>query len=423
MSNTKEKVKEEVKVEAKNITPVKTEGEFKIKSAKKMKNLGEKSTPKITKLDLTQAQEVTKTKEKNAVQKQETNAGNVHVKEQKDQSGVQQVVKEVRSTVENVTEEQEVDSPIQLISDEETNINESGVAGSTEAAASLSEQKEIPQETETQKLPENIDKLIKFMEETGGSIEDYSRLNADYSAIDDKALLHEYYKKARPSLDHEERNFIIEDSFAFDEELDEARDIRKKKLAYKEEVAKAKGFLEDVKSKYYDEIKLRPGVTQDQQKATDFFNRYNEDQDANKVKHDAFLQRTNNLLNDEFKGFDFKLGDKKFRYGVKDPAKVADQQGDISNFIKTFLNEKGEINDAKGYHKALYAARNADTIAQHFYEQGKTDAIKDTMAKSKNISTEPRKVASGEVFVNGLRVKSISGLDSTKLKISKKTFN
>jgi hypothetical protein len=316
---------------------------------------------------------------------------------------------------ENVTEEQKVDSPLQLITDEDDTKDV--------VAKDILKQKETPSEVEKQILPENIEKLIQFMEETGGTIEDYTRLNADYSNINDDALLHEYYKKARPHLDQEEREFVIEDSFSFDEELDEARDIRKKKLAYKEEVAKAKGFLEDVKSKYYDEIKLRPGVTQDQQKATDFFNRYNEDQDANKVKHDAFLQRTNNLLNDEFKGFDFKLGDKKFRYGVKDPAKVADQQGDISNFIKTFLNEKGEINDAKGYHKALYAARNADTIAQHFYEQGKTDAIKDTMAKSKNISTEPRKVASGEVFVNGLRVKSISGLDSTKLKISKKTFN
>ena len=423
MSNTKEKVKEEVKVEAKNITPVKTEGEFKIKSAKKMKNLGEKSTPKITKLDLTQAQGETKTKEKDAVQKQETNAGNVHVKEQEDQSGVQQVVKEVRSTIENVTEEQEVGSPIQLISDEETNINESGVAGSTEATASLSEQKEIPQETETQKLPENIDKLIKFMEETGGSIEDYSRLNADYSVIDDKALLHEYYKKARPSLDHEERNFIIEDSFAFDEELDEARDIRKKKLAYKEEVGKAKNYLEELKGKYYDEIKLRPGVTQDQQKATDFFNRYNEEQDAAKVKHERFIAKTKQVISNDFKGFDFELGDKKFRYGIKNPSTVADKQSDISNFIGKYLDKNGEVSDHKGYHKALYAAQNVDTIANHFYEQGKTDAIKTQLAKSKNINIEPRPVASGDVFKDGFKVKAMSSIDSSQLKIRKKKFN
>ena len=420
MSNTKEKVKEEVKVEAKNITPVKTEGEFKIKSAKKMKNLGEKSTPKITKLDLTQAQEVTKTKEKDAIQIGETTK--VHVGKSTESS--KEVDKEIRVEPDkNVTEEQEVDSPIQLISDEETNINESGVAGSTEATASLSEQKEIPQETETQKLPENIDKLIKFMEETGGSIEDYSRLNADYSAIDDKALLHEYYKKARPSLDHEERNFIIEDSFAFDEELDEARDIRKKKLAYKEEVGKAKNYLEELKGKYYDEIKLRPGVTQDQQKATDFFNRYNEEQDAAKVKHERFIAKTKQVISNDFKGFDFELGDKKFRYGIKNPSTVADKQSDISNFIGKYLDKNGEVSDHKGYHKALYAAQNVDTIANHFYEQGKTDAIKTQLAKSKNINIEPRPVASGDVFKDGFKVKAMSSIDSSQLKIRKKKFN
>ena len=420
MSNTKEKVKEEVKVETKNITPVKTEGEFKIKSAKKMKNLGEKSTPKITKLDLTQAQEVTKTKEKDAIQIGETTK--VHVGKSAESS--KEVDKEIRvESDKDVTEEQEIDSPIQEISDEENNINESGVAGSTESTASLSEQKEILQETETQKLPENIDKLIKFMEETGGSIEDYSRLNADYGAIDDKALLHEYYKKARPSLDHEERNFIIEDSFAFDEELDEARDIRKKKLAYKEEVGKAKNYLEELKGKYYDEIKLRPGVTQDQQKATDFFNRYNEEQDAAKVKHERFIAKTKQVISNDFKGFDFELGDKKFRYGIKNPSTVADKQSDISNFIGKYLDKNGEVSDHKGYHKALYAAQNVDTIANHFYEQGKTDAIKTQLAKSKNINIEPRPVASGDVFKDGFKVKAMSSIDSSQLKIRKKKFN
>tara|TARA_R110000765_G_scaffold193775_2_gene299374 strand:+ start:2786 stop:4030 length:1245 start_codon:yes stop_codon:yes gene_type:complete len=408
--------------EVKETKPEIQEGEFKVKSAKRMKNLGEVNELEPIKVDLSK-KEKTKTEEKDAVQKQETNAGDVHVKEQEDQSGVQQVVKEVRSTVENDAEKQKVDSPLQLITDEDNNIDKNGVAGSDETTTSLQEQKEIPQETQTQKLPENIEKLVQFMEETGGTIEDYGRLNADYSSVDTDTLLHEYYKTAKPHLNAEERGFIIEDSFSFDEELDEARDIRMKKLAYKEEVAKAKNFLEDLKVKYYDEIKLRPGVTQEQLKATEFFNRYNEDQEVNKVKHENFKNRTKELLNNDFKGFDFKLGDKKFRYGIKDPSSVASQQADISTFIKTFLNEKGEIQDAKGYHKALYAARNADTIAQHFYEQGKTDAIKDTIAKSKNINTSMRKTASGEVFIDGLKVKAISGLDSSSLKIKKKTFN
>ena len=224
-------------------------------------------------------------------------------------------------------------------------------------------------------------------------------------------------------MNAEERNFIIEDSFQYDEEVDEERDIKKKKLAYKEEIAKAKNFLDDLKDKYYAEIKLRPGVTQEQQKAMDFFNRYNENQEVNKAKHERFISATKSILNEDFKGFDFKLGDKKFRYGVKDPSSLGESQSDISNFIKTFLNKEGEVENPKTYHKALYAARNVDTIANHFYEQGKTDAIKEQIAKSKNISTEPRKTGSGEVFVGGLKVKAISGLDSSKLRIKKKTFN
>ena len=409
-------------LEIKDTTPIAQEGEFKIKSAKKMKNLGEQGDSNVIKVDLSK-KEKTQTKEKDAVQEQETNAGNVHVKKQEDKSSVQEVVKEIRPSIEDDAEKQEIDSPLQLISDEDNKTNKSGVAGSDEVTTSLPEQKEIPKEVETQKLPENIDKLIKFMKETGGDIVDYTRLNADYTDVDSDTLLHEYYKTAKPHLNAEERGFIIEDSFSFDEELDEARDIRKKKLAYKEEVAKATNFLEDLKVKYYDEIKLRPGVTQDQQKATDFFSRYNEEQKVNKEKHNRFISKSKELLNEDFKGFDFDLGDKKFRYSIKDPVSVADNQTDISNFIGKFLNKEGEVAKHKEYHKALYAAQNADAMAQHFYEQGKTDAIKDSIAKSKNITTEARKTNTGEVFIGGLKVKAITGLDSSKLKIKKRTFN
>ncbi len=260
------------------------------------------------------------------------------------------------------------------------------------------------------------------MEETGGSVEDYVRLNADYTNVDNNTLIREYYKQTKPHLDSEDISLLLED-FDYDEDIDEPKDIRKKKIAFKEEVSKAKNFLEGLKGKYYDEIKLRPGVTQEQQKAMDFFNRYNEEQQAIAEARNNFIDRTKNLLNDNFKGFDFKIGENKFRYAIKNPKQVSEAQSNIDNFVKTFLNEKGEIGDMQGYHKALYAARNADTIAQHFYEQGKADAVKDVMAKSKNISTEPRQTTSGDVFIGGLKVKAISGLDSSKLKIKTKKFN
>ena len=390
---------------------VKQEGEFKLQAKpKKPKNLGKKE--EVTKIEIpntaVEAQgeivpEVTKVeiKEEDAVQTQETNDSNVVVEESKDSSDSKEVVEEIRATNE------EIESPLTVIEDveEETKVT-----------------KEVEQAVQEQRvLPENIEKLVSFMEETGGTVEDYVRLNADYTNVDNNTLVREYYKQTRPHLDHEDVSLLLED-FDYDEELDDDKDIRKKKIAFKEEVGKAKNFLEDLKGIYYDEIKLRPGVTQEQQKAVDFFNRYSEEQQVVKQRQEHFSKTTNQLFSNDFKGFDFSVGDKKFRYGVKNPEAVAEAQTDIANFVKTFLNDKGEISDAQGYHKALYAARNADTLAQHFYEQGKADAVKDVMAKSKNISTEPRQTAQGEVFVNGLKVKAISGVDSSKLKIKKVTI-
>lgn len=268
-------------------------------------------------------------------------------------------------------------------------------------------------------LPENIEKLVSFMEETGGTVEDYVRLNADYSNTDSEVLLKEYYKQTRPHLDLEEIEFLIEDNFDYDEDIDDERDVRKKRLAFKEEVAKAKNYLETIKGKYYDEIKLRPGVTQEQQKAVEFFNRYNTDQQKAETQHSKFKTDTKTLFTQDFKGFDFNLGEKSFRYGVSNPDAVAEKQSNISNLIKKFLNEDGEVKDVKGYHKAMYAAENADTLAKHFYEQGKADAIKDVVAKSNNISMEPRASSPGDGFINGFKVKAINGVDTTKLKIKK----
>ena len=395
---------------------VKSEGEFKFKKkTPKMKGQGN-VVPEVTKIDLS------KKTEDDAIQVGETET----VVDDKQAADLPEVEKEVRDNSSEVTKvdlKEEVESPLELVEDEDSNPEEITMVGGTESPDTSQEQKEVLPQAQTQDYPENVDKLIEFMKETGGTIDDYVRLNADYSNVDGGALLKEYYKQAKPHLDSEEIDFVIEDSFSFDEDLDEARDIRKKKLAYKEEVAKAKSYLDSLKDKYYAEIKLRPGVNQEQQEATDFFNRYNEEQAATKVNQDRFVSQTDELLNNDFKGFDFKVGEKKFRYGVKDPVKVADNQKDISTFIKTFLNDKGEVVDTKGYHKALYAARNADTIAQHFYEQGKTDAIKGQIAKDKNITTEPRKTQDGNVFVNGFKVKAISGQDSSKLKIKTRKFN
>jgi hypothetical protein len=317
--------------------------------------------------------------------------------------------------------------PISEIKEEEVKPIEEVVEEEIQQIGEKLEKKVIaptPEEArEIATLPENIEKVVDFMKETGGTLEDYVRLNADYSNVDNDTLLREYYKQAKSHLDSEEINFMIEDNFSFDEEVDEEREVRKKKLAYKEEVAKAKGHLEGLKSKYYEEIKLRPGVTQDQKKATDFFNRYNEEQNIAQQQHEDFKSNTKDYFSKDFKGFDISVGEKKFRYGVKNPDEVATKQSNITNTIKKFLDDKGNVKDVKGYHKAMYAAENVDTIAQHFYEQGKSDATKDLVAKSKNITTDVRESPSQDVFVGGLKVKAVSGFDSSRLKVKKTTFN
>ena len=401
-------------------TEVKQEGSFKIKKKTPKKLVAEKE---VTKVDLTK-------KEENAISTQATNDSDVAVKKSEDSQDSKGVVEEIRpadKTVENTEENSgnekvaETDSPLELIEDEDNKANETGVDSSVEVAPAAPEQKEILQENKTQELPENIEKLLSFMKETGGSIQDYANLNVDYNSIDSNTLIREFYKQTKPHLDHEDVNLILED-FNFDKEIDEPKDIRKKQIAYKEEVAKAKTFLEQTKNKYYEELKLRPSETSEQKKALDFFNRYKQEEQSKETYRKGFIDRTDAFFKDEFQGFDFQLGDKKFRYGVKDPSSVAKSQNDLSEFVGTFLNKDGQLSDLSTYHKALYTAKNADTIVNHFYEQGRTDAIKEQIAKTKNLTTEPRQTASGEVFVNGLKVKAISGLDSSKLKIQTKKF-
>jgi hypothetical protein len=394
MSETKEKAGK-LKVKAKILKP---------------KNLSNNDEP--IKIDLSKP----KTEEQDAIQTQETNDSNVVVEESKNSVDSKEVVEEIRPT-------EEVKPVIEEIIDEkpeEEEVISIGEKMEPQAETTAEEPQTVKQDIN---LPENIEKVVDFMKETGGTLEDYVRLNADYSNVDSDTLLREYYKQTKSHLDSEEISFLLEDNFEFDEELDEARDIRKKKLAYKEEVAKARKHLDSLKSQYYDEIKLRPGVTQEQKKAMDFFNRYNEEQNVAEQQHEVFKNTTKDYFTKEFKGFDFSVGDKKFRYGVKNPSEVADNQSNISNIVKKFLNDKGDVTDVKGYHKAMYAAQNADTIAQHFYEQGKADAIRNVAAKSNNITNEARESAPSDVFVGGFKVKSISGLDSSKLKIKARKFN
>jgi hypothetical protein len=378
------------------MSEIKQEGEFKIKTPRKLGKPNE-----VTKVNL-------KTKkEQDAIQEQgtiESVLGN-----QQPEVGLQEVV-QGNEVVEVATENKEKEI-IEMIAAPQPEVE------------TVAELNEIVAEAKTsgEPLPENIEKLIAFMKETGGTIDDYSRLNVDYSNIKSETLIKEYYRKSRPHLDDDEIQFLMEEKFSYDEEEDDDRDIRKKRLEFKEEVEKAKRFLEDVKTKYYDEIKLRPSVNREQQEANEFFNRYKQDEKRSEQLHGKFKEDTRKLFTNDFKGFDFNLGEKTLRYNIPNTNAVIDKQSDISNLVKKFLNDKGEVVDVQGYHKAMYVADNSETIMKQIYEQGKADAVKEIMAKSNNVSTTPRTSAPESLFVNGIKIKAINGMDSNKLRIKKIT--
>ena len=305
----------------------------------------------------------------------------------------------------------------EIISEKETNKEVEETVEAIEEAITDSIEKSKP-------LPESVDKLIKFMEETGGDLNDYVGLNKDYNELDNQDLLYEYYKQTKPHLDSEEISFLMEDQFSYNESEDNEKEIKRKKLALKEQVASAKSHLDGLKSKYYEDIKAGSKLTQEQQKAVDFFNRYNKESEATqktvKKNSDIFTQKTNQVFNDKFKGFEYNVGDKKYRFNVNNAEEVKNTQSDISNFTKKFLDKNSALTDAKGYHKSLYTAMNADAVAKHFYEQGKADAMKDSVAKAKNVNMNPRQ-AHGKIEAGGLKFK-VLGDDASdfKFKINKR---
>jgi hypothetical protein len=383
-----------------------TEGKVKVKRRPSMKK---KVIDDIIKVDLS------KPKEENIVEEQQQQQPVAEESTTDEAVGEQNSESEPEQKSEEQVSEDEQDSVLSEITEEEKQeiVEEKTEELTEEIKEAVQEQKETGVE-----LPENIQKVVDFMNETGGSLEDYVKINQDYSKLDDNFLLNEYYRQTKPHLTSDEINFLMEDSFSFDEEIDEPRDIKRKKLAFKEQVANAKVHLDGLKSKYYEEIKMGSKLAPEQQKAVDFFNRYNEEtQESQKIaekQKSVFLNKTGEVFNDEFKGFEYNVGEKIYRFNVKESNKVKETQSDINNFVGKFLNKNNEISDAKGYHKSLFTAMNPDAVAKHFYEQGKADAIKDSVTKSKNINMGSRQ-SHNEVEAGGVKVK-VLGDDAASFK-------
>ena len=397
----------------------------KIKVKRRPKSVKRNMEDEVIKVDLSkpvqkEEEKQENKKEEDAVQEQSTD----EVSSSNESETISEVQEEdnKETNEESTGQEKEVEEQpvLEEVKEEEEEKKEKEEEVKQETQQLTEEVKEAVQEQKETgvELPENIQKVVDFMKETGGSLEDYVKINQDYSKLDDNFLLNEYYRQTKPHLTGEEINFLIEDSFSFDEEVDEPKDIKRKKLAFKEQVANAKNYLDGLKSKYYEEIKMGSKLAPEQQKAIDFFNRYTketeESQKLAEKQKSIFLNKTNEVFSDQFKGFEYDVGDKKYRFNVKEANKVKETQSDINNFVKKFLNKNNEVEDAKGYHRSLFTAMNPDAIAKHFYEQGKADAIKDSVAKSKNINMSSRQ-GFQEVEAGGIKVRAL-GDDSASFK-------
>ncbi len=392
---------------------------------KKTEEVVEKATEdNVTKVDLKQTKkddDVIKVNLDKPPTPKEDEVKDEVTKDNADDSGVVELVEDADTTEKQEEVQPEAETQETPVLEE---ITEEEVKEQTEELAEEVVEA-ITEAQETGKaIPENLQKVVDFMEETGGSLEDYVRLNQDYSSYDDMTVLREYYKQTKSHLTSDEVEFLIEDSFSYDEEVDEERDIKKKKIALKEQVANAKSHVDGQKSKYYEEIKAGSRLTPEAKKAMDFFNRYNkESEETQKIAEqqtNTFKLKTKQVFNDKFKGFEYNVGDKKYRFNVKNAGEVKETQSDINNFVKKFLNKNNEMSDAKGYHKSLFTAMNPDAIANHFYEQGKADAIKDSIAKSKNVSMDPRQSFSND-NTSGPKVRVLSDdSPSFKFKIKNK---
>jgi hypothetical protein len=279
---------------------------------------------------------------------------------------------------------------------------------------------EKPQQQEL--LPEDVNAFLKFKKETGRGLEDFYRVNQDFSKVNPERLLADYMREINPDFDDEDIAFEYESKFGYDEDIDEEKDIKRKKLALKKELGKASKYFEEQKEKYKAplESRMETSIPEEYKVAYDTYKQYVDQtatfqQEASK-KSEYFVNKTNELFSDDFKGFDFKVGDKEVSYKPNTPEQLKAQQTDISKFFNNFVDENGFIKDAKQYHKTVAAAMNPDAMAKFFYDMGKADAIDDSVRQSKNIDMSVRN-APQNIDKGGFKVTALDGDHGNRLKI------
>ena len=278
-------------------------------------------------------------------------------------------------------------------------------------------------EKEKENLPEDVEKYMEFRKETGRSFSDFAELQKDWSSVGDGEILRQYYEKTKPHLDREDIEHILSEQFSFDQEIDDEKEIRAKKIAHKEALYEARNHFEKLKEKYKAPLGSSEADIPDVYKeAFSFYNEYKtqseKDSIAQKEQASYFTEKTNSLFSDEFKGFEFNVGDEKKVFKPSDLDKVKSNQSSVKNFISQHVDENGFLKDPTTYHRSLFTAMNPDAIAKHFYEQGKSDATGDIVKETKNIDMGVRENTITDT--GGTKFRVIESEDKFEFKIKKR---
>lgn len=266
-------------------------------------------------------------------------------------------------------------------------------------------------------LPEDVKKYFEYKKATGRGIEDFYKLQRDYGAMDDDTVLADYLSIQEEGLDEIDIQDLMEDKYGYDEDLDDERDIKKKKLAKKRELAKARKFFSEQRDQYQIPLESSGGqLSEEQQQNLSAYQKYIEDsktiEEQNRKRYSYFLDRTKEVFNSEFKGFEFSVGDQSFNYKPGTSEELLNKQSDVNNFVGKYLDSDGLIADPKGYHKALSVAMNPDKFAQYFFDQGMAAAVDNVTRKSKNINMDIRSTPQKNTNKDGLKIRAVGNQSS-----------
>ena len=280
---------------------------------------------------------------------------------------------------------------------------------------------------QNEELPEDVASFFKFKKETGRGMQDFMKAQQDVENISDTELISTYWSDTKPHLDSEDVKFEFNKKFGYNEDEDDESLVRERKIAKKAELAKAKTHFNDVQAKYKTPISEsgEGGFSkEDYEEFTAYKEAQNQARTQQEEKSRYFTEKTNDVFNDEFEGFNFTINDNNFSYKPGEANKMRESQSDLQNFMKQHLTDEGYIADARKYHRALAAAMNPDAFARYFYEQGQSDQVTESAKRSKNINMgdDLRRSPQGKVS-SGFKVASVPTSHGNGLRIRSKTKN